>query len=525
MSRSAAYLLAAGATLSLALAPNATGGNGLKLAVVAMVGYALAAVVIASSERLPERAFPWLVGCSTVLFTLGIYFRDAGTTAHALFYVWPVLFSSYFLRARMAALQLAFALAAYAIVLALEPGGENRLETWLVVGCTLAITAGLVVFLRTRVQRRLERLADAARTDVLTGLVNRRGFEELFDLELERARRTGSRLSVLVGDLDRFKHVNDSFGHQTGDIALERASSVLEETKRRIDTAARLGGEEFALIAPDTDEHRAYMLAERLRNAIRGAFAQDPVPITISFGIACFPADGGTTVELLSAADQALYGAKELGRDRCVIYSGELAQVLSAANGDGARSQHLETVLALAETLDMREGATTRHSRRVGHYAEMTARELGLSPRAVERVRLGGIVHDVGKIGVSDSVLSKAAPLTAEEWAEIRRHPEIGARILGHAHLDDLADWVIAHHERPDGRGFPLGRAGEEIPLEARILAVADAYEAMTSDRPYRRARSMDEAQAELMAGIGKQVDPHVVRAFLDSLKRESATV
>jgi diguanylate cyclase (GGDEF)-like protein/putative nucleotidyltransferase with HDIG domain len=410
-------------------------------------------------------------------------------------------------------------------VLALDEGASNRLETWLVVAGALAVTGALVVLLRSRVQRRLERLADAARTDVLTGLVNRRGFEELFELELERARRAGTRLSVLIGDLDRFKQVNDSYGHQTGDIALERAALVLEETKRRIDTAARLGGEEFALIAPDTDEHRAYMLAERLRSAIRSAFAQDPVPITISFGIACFPNDGCTAAELLGAADQALYGAKELGRDRCVIFSGELAQVLSTANGDGAGGQHLETVLALAETLDMRESIGTRHSQQVGRYAEMTARELGLPARKVERVRLAGILHDVGKIGVSDAVLNKPAALTDEEWAEVRRHPEIGARILGHAHLDDLIEWVVAHHERPDGRGFPFGTAGEEIPLEARILAVADAYEAMTSDRPYRPALRRDEAEAELLEGAGTQFDAHVVRAFLDSLKREGAAV
>jgi putative nucleotidyltransferase with HDIG domain len=249
------------------------------------------------------------------------------------------------------------------------------------------------------------------------------------------------------------------------------------------------------------------------------------VPITISFGIACFPNDGCTAAELLGAADQALYGAKELGRDRCVIFSGELAQVLSTGNGEGAGGQHLETVLALAETLDMRESISTRHSQQVGRYAEMTARELGLPMRKVERVRLAGILHDVGKIGVSDAVLNKPAALTDEEWAEVRRHPEIGARILGHAHLDDLTDWVLAHHERPDGRGFPFGTAGEEIPLEARILAVADAYEAMTSDRPYRPALSSDEAEAELLEGVGTQFDAHVVRAFLDSLKREGAAV
>jgi diguanylate cyclase (GGDEF)-like protein len=524
MARSAAYLFAAGATLMLVLvlALPRSEANGFGMLAIATAGYVLASALLVGSTRIPENAFPWVIASGTLLVTLGIYFREAGSTAHVL-YVWPVIYSCYFFGVRTAALEVALALAAYGLVLVAEGGSAGGLATFLPVAATLAVSGALVFLLRVPFQHRLTRLADAARTDVLTGLVNRRGFDELFDLELERARRTGAPLSVLLGDLDRLKLINDTFGHKTGDIALERVSSVLEDTKRRIDTAARLGGDEFALIVPDTDEHRAYMLAERLRSAVKDAFAHDPVPMTMSFGVACFPSDGATADALLMSADQALYAAKELGRDRCVIFSGELAQVLTP---DGAaRNHHLHTVLALAETLDARERGTAKHSQKVGHYAEMTARELGLPREIVERVRLAGVLHDVGKIGVSDAVLSKPAPLTEDEWAEIRRHPEIGARILGHAHLDDLCDWVLCHHERIDGLGFPAGRKDEEIPLEARILAVADAFEAMTSDRPYREARDGDDAMAELLQGAGTQFDGRVVHAFLDSLKREGAAV
>ena len=171
--------------------------------------------------------------------------------------------------------------------------------------------------------------------------------------------------------------------------------------------------------------------------------------------------------------------------------------------------------MLLAETLDLRDVGTARHSQTVGRYAECIARELGLADDRVERIRAAGVLHDIGKLGVADAVLKKPGPLTDEEWVEMRRHPELGARILDHANLRDISGWVRAHHERIDGLGYPRGSAGDAIPLEARILAVADAYEAMTADRAYRAAMSHGEAQAELRAGSGTQFDPQVVEAFL----------
>jgi putative nucleotidyltransferase with HDIG domain len=180
--------------------------------------------------------------------------------------------------------------------------------------------------------------------------------------------------------------------------------------------------------------------------------------------------------------------------------------------------------MLLAETLDLRDVSTARHSQTVGRYAEGIARELGLSGERVERIRAAGVLHDVGKLGVADAVLQKPGPLTDEEWADMRRHPELGARILDHANLRDISGWVLAHHERLDGHGYPQGLAGEAIPLEARILAVADAYEAMTADRPYRAALGHDAARAELRACCGTQFDPAVVDAFLAVLTRGART-
>jgi len=522
MARSLAYLFAAGGLVTLVLFlllphPEANTAGILSVAGAALV-FGLAIEV--ADGRLPRRAYPWIVGAGNLLVTGAVYFRGSPTTAHALFYLWVTFFSFYFLSRAAAVFQLILCGAGYALALnALAEPPPHALELWTITLVTLVVAGFLIASLKSRIDEMVFRLANAARTDVLTGLMNRRGFEEAFELELERARRGGRTLSVLVGDLDNFKQINDRFGHHAGDLVLARASSILERHKRRIDTVSRLGGEEFALVIPDADDHSAYMLAERLRTGLRDAFALEALPLTISFGVASFPGHGDSYAGLLGAADDALYAAKELGRDRTVIYSREVVGILAPVPRSGERNQHISTVLAIADALDIRDKATARHSKTVGRYAELIARQLGLPAEGVERVRLAGLVHDVGKIAVSSVLLSKPAPLTEEEWTEVRKHAEIGARILANARLGDIGEWVLAHHERPDGDGFPFGIANAKIPLEAKILSVADAYEAMTSDRPYRRAMSHDQATAELRRHAGTQFDPAVVEALLEALR------
>jgi putative nucleotidyltransferase with HDIG domain len=238
--------------------------------------------------------------------------------------------------------------------------------------------------------------------------------------------------------------------------------------------------------------------------------------------VASFPTHGTTRQELLGAADDALYAAKELGRDRTVIYSKEVVGVLTPANGrPAARNEQLATVLALADALDIRDARTARHSQTVARLAEITARELGLPEPTVEQVRLAGLLHDVGNIAVSDMLLSKPGPLSEEEWLEVRRHSEIGARILANARLGVIGQWVLAHHERVDGSGFPFGISQGSIPLEARILAVADAFEAMLSERPHRPALSREDAIHELRRNAGTQFDAGVVEVFVRALSKD----
>jgi diguanylate cyclase (GGDEF)-like protein len=385
------------------------------------------------------------------------------------------------------------------------------------VGVVLVLL-GVVAYQRHQIARLAARLSDATRIDPLTGLLNRRAFELLLESELERSRRTGRPLAVIVGDVDGLSAVNAHRGHSAGDNVLKLVARDMAKWKRRIDSAGRIGGEEFALLLPETDERGAFLLAERLRRAAHRTFNEEPLPVTVSFGVASYPEHGDRLDLLLSLATHAMGAAKELGKDRSVIYSPEVARMLASAGGPEGAELQLATVVGLAETLDIRDTGVVGHCQSVGRYAELTALELGLPDERVERIRLAGVLHDVGKIGVSDRVITKPGPLDADEWREMRTHPEIGARLLAHPEFDDLRGWVLAHHERPDGRGYPQGLEGESIPVEASILAVADAYEAMTADRAYRPAMGVEAARAELEAGAGTQFDPAVVRAFLAAL-------
>jgi putative nucleotidyltransferase with HDIG domain len=301
-------------------------------------------------------------------------------------------------------------------------------------------------------------------------------------------------------------------------------AALLGQGVRRIDAVARVGGEEFALVLPDLDDKGAFVLAERLRCALREEFLADTVAITISFGIASYPQHGETAGSLLRAGDEALYAAKQAGRDRTVIHSPALAsQPLEGVRGRNIEEERfLAVLLDLAEAVDLRFSGSARHSETVGRYAEMMARELGLSEPHVARVRLAGLLHDIGKVGVPDAILQKPGGLTDDEFALIRQHPALGAQLLQHPGLTDIQSWVGTHHERPDGRGYPLGISGDALTLEAQIVAVADAYEAMTSDRAYRRSLGDAAARAELERGAGEQFDPRVVKAFLTILERES---
>lgn len=361
----------------------------------------------------------------------------------------------------------------------------------------------------------LARLEEVARTDLLTELPNARGANELLAMELERSRLAGVQAGLMIVDLDRFRIVNEELGTEAGDEMLREIARMLRATVRRIDSVARSGGSEFSVILAESGEHDVHLLAEQVLTRVR-EFSAGASPLSASIGVATFPVNGSTAEELMKHALQALEAARALGRDRVVVSSVEIREVLAGPDGrrpDGG--SHLTTMVSLAQAVDSRDHRTAEHSTQVSMYAAAIARELGLNPFRVERVRLAGLLHDIGKVGVADEILYKAGPLRESEWEEIRRQPDIAARILGARELADIRGWILACHERPDGSGYPRGLVGAEIPIEAQMVAVADAYASMRSDSAYRSRLSEQAARAELRANAGMQFAHEVVDALL----------
>jgi two-component system cell cycle response regulator len=443
------------------------------------------------------------------------YGGDAAGPATAA-YVWVSALAFMALTRPAALAQLGFAAAACGWGLA---GHDSPLALWLATIATASAVGLLVAGGRERMQALRGRLSDAVRTDSLTGLLNRRAFDEQLELELARSGRGGHAASVLVAELDGLRDL----GGDASERALRLMAGDVTKWKRRTDVAARIGADEFGVLLPETDERGAVLVAERLRRAAHRTFGEESLALTVSFGVASYPDHAGEGKALVRAADRALLAARDMGGDRAVIYSAEIARMLENGASTDRGHMQLATVIGLAEALDIRDTGTARHSQAAARYAELMAIELELPPERVERVRLAGILHDVGKIGISDRVLTKPGPLDPEEWSEMRTHPQIAARLLTGSDFEDIREWILCHHERPDGSGYPRGLSGGEIPLEARILAVADAYEAMTADRVYRPALGEEAARAELTAGAGTQFDPEVVDALMRALDREPA--
>lgn len=380
---------------------------------------------------------------------------------------------------------------------------------------------------------RLRILAD---TDGLTSLPNHRRFHERFDEEMNRAIRYQRPLSLVMGDLDKFKTINDEHGHQLGDQALAKVGLILAQHTRRIDFAARYGGDEFALILPETEAVEAIHLAERLRGTIAKEIitASDgtEIPLSVSIGVADFPSCSKDKDSLIGSADAALRGAKKAGRAR-VLYYREVNTTKRSKKGAEQEIQgickHLQdasttSFVALAAAVDTKDQYDDTHALGAVEMVDNIASQLGLNAFLLETLRLAVKVHDIGKLVVPIDVLHKEGPLTGEEVETIRRHPEVGKRILeSSAQMHHLLPALLYHHERFDGKGYPFGLKGDEIPLTARVLHVIDAYQAMTSKRPYKRALSPEEAAQELKRCAGTQFDPELVEKLIRALRARTA--
>jgi diguanylate cyclase (GGDEF)-like protein/putative nucleotidyltransferase with HDIG domain len=421
-----------------------------------------------------------------------------------------------------------------------------------------------------------QKAQEQAITDGLTGVKTHRFFMEALSAEWKRSTRAGRSFALVLMDLDRFKFVNDFYGHLEGDLVLQRVGHILETNCRRSDVVARYGGDEFVILMPETNMEHARQLASKLR----GWVSADPLlrekNISASFGIACYPLHGSSPQELIQVADASMYLSKHQGgnavstadhfdpneakkwkRDVLEAYLGVTLKRLFAtgpeafeeiysrlkqfteslattegANGGAvatAASQGpqalpqavLDTVTSLAFAIDAKDHYTQGHSQKVSAYAALIAEALGMGDLEIEEIRLGGVLHDIGKVAIPENILNKNGPLNPDEWDTMKSHVTFGSKILEPlVPLARIREMVEHHHEFFDGSGYPHALTGEKIPLGARIIAVADAYDTITSDRTYKKARAAAEALAELERCANAQFDGKIVEAFVRKMRQ-----
>jgi diguanylate cyclase (GGDEF)-like protein len=356
-----------------------------------------------------------------------------------------------------------------------------------------------------------------ALTDPLTGLGNHRSFYERLQRELVVAEEEGSSLALCLVDFDDLKSVNDQFGHPVGDLVLGQVASRL----RQGGEAFRLGGDEFAVLLPRQDERQGTAVARSIVERVAALDIEGVGPVTVSAGVATYPTQGTGRDELIRLADSALYWAKKDGKNRVRAYAEEsiLRADLEQLADTPDRAAQYRAAESLAKAVDERDAYTGSHSQRVGDYSARIARRLGADDAAVELTRLAGNLHDLGKLAIPEEVLRKPDSLSEAERLILERHPQIGYRMLESLGVQPVAEWVLHHHERWDGGGYPNRLAGDQIPLGARIIHVADAFDALTSDRAYRRAIPQRDALAELDRCAGTQFDPVVVHALEQELR------
>ncbi len=385
-----------------------------------------------------------------------------------------------------------------------------------------------------------DHLAEMSRTDELTGLANRRYFTEVLEAFYVQARRYNRPLSLIVLDVDFFKAVNDSAGHQAGDDLLKIIAKALDDACRQADMAARLGGDEFAVLLPETTCHDAEALAERIRRTICGREVRVGslvLQTSVSMGLTDLNVSGVNTADAMqAAADRALYQAKEQGRNRLVKAQDVNGLAPSAEHGDRQVSRlckklagldgqfkglFLNAMSEVVEVLEARNPHMADHAQKVQRYAALLAREIKLADRVVNHIETAAMLHDIGMLTLPDSLVACQGRLSDEQTRLLRQHPVISARLMeGMAFLEQETPAVRHHHERYDGQGYPDGLAGAAIPLPARILCIADAFDAMTTSRPWRKAMSADDALAELHRSAGSHFDPALVEAFVALAER-----
>ncbi len=372
---------------------------------------------------------------------------------------------------------------------------------------------------------------EAATIDRLSGVANRQTLLAALFTEVERASRYNRPLSLGFVDIDHFKAVNDMYGHGAGDIVLRGVAQIIRTNLRHTDMVGRYGGEEFMLVLTETDVEDAAVLAEKLRQLVAGLrFAVDgnaDLGVTVSIGIAGGIGERLRVDALVRDADAAMYSAKSLGRNQTYIFSepDEDARIPRAPISASGRAHAVEVgkaarhaaAAALTSVIAPLPHYRGQPSALIASIVTTMGAQLNLPQPEVERLKVAALLHDVGKVAVPEEILEKPSALTSAEWRTVVQHPRIGQVILEQATaLKDAVPIILHHHERFSGHGYPYGLRGTDIPLGARIVAIADAYDAMTHDRPYKRSMTHEQAIQELRRHAGTQFDPELVTLFCD---------
>jgi diguanylate cyclase (GGDEF)-like protein len=402
---------------------------------------------------------------------------------------------------------------------------------------------------RERLNRELlrsnKKMKQLALRDPYTGLYNYHYLEEVLENELIRAKRYDQSLSLIMLDIDYFKSINDMYGHPFGDLVLKQLAKQLKKIVRRYDIVVRCGGEEFIIVSPGIDKLQSIIIAQRILddvNLYNFGDKKHTVKLKLSLAVASYPDEKILkSMELLEYAEQILNKCKEKGGNRvCSAYDIKAfrpkADQKSEDKKDNvstlkyklgtitkqANQSLVESIFAFARTIELKDHYTGEHVERTVYYATQIARILKFKQDQIENVKQAAILHDLGKVGISDRILLKDSKLTPDEYEEIKKHPLIAADILRPIQfLHSVIPYILYHHERWDGSGYPSGLKGEVIPIGARIIAIADVYQALISNRPYRKAFSKQEAIKIIKEGSGTQFDPKIVSAFLKILGKK----
>jgi diguanylate cyclase (GGDEF)-like protein/PAS domain S-box-containing protein len=387
-----------------------------------------------------------------------------------------------------------------------------------------------------------KRLKELTVIDPHTGLYNHRYLEHIIDLEFHRCRRYNYPIAMTMVDIDYFQSINDVYGHKFGDLVLKQFAAILRRNTRRYDTIVRYGGEEFVIISPGTAKYKISILGERLLNNItlhEFGNKKRKVKLKVSIAVCSYPEDqvscGMGMVEFVGRilnkvkeeGGNRVYSSADIKRKRSVpARSKDNQEIKVLKNRIGKLTRRgnqsiAEAIYAFAKTMEVKDHYTGEHAEKTVHYATEVARALKFPKKEVEAIEQAAILHDLGKIGVSEKILRKRGKLTRKEFDEIKRHPQIGADILRPIHfMHDIIPYILYHHERWDGKGYPTGLKGLEIPIGARIIAISDVYEALTSNRSYRKAYSEEKAIKIIKEASGTQFDPTIVDIFLKILAR-----